>query len=816
LKGKAGFPRASFVLAVFVSAGCGGVGVTTTPPPPPPPPPSEIITINTNATVQCIQTVAFSLTLQAQGNSSAVTWSIVSGQLPTGLALNSQSGIISGVPSAGSGVPVSIQAADAKASVIKQFSFLVFSKLVINPVVAPNAHINAPYSLSISSSTAIAGWTVLAGQLPTGLTLVPNQFRANFIDIAGTPTQLGTFSFTIQAQDYTLPQTATLDLVIVVDSHVALTKSALKNGGQNQVYSDSFTAINGKPPYTWSITGVMPVGLVLNSSTGNISGTPTEFGGFSYTVNVADSSSPVQTDSAQSILNIAQQLQILVNLFPTYINQPYNSSFFAIGGSYPYRWSLNSGNLPPGLTLDASGNLSGTPTVLGSFNFVIQATDSGNPAYVVTKPVTLNVTPTPLNIFGVPLSPAPLNVVYHSQIPTSGGTPPYFLAIISGNLPPGLSLDGSTGFIDGTPTQNGTYNFQIKGTDSSNPPQTATANDFIVIRSPLGRNDSIATATPVGNSQNVQIPILLSISPYIDPINATTANPDTDFYKLVAGGGSIVHVETFAQRSFGVSTLDSVIEILDQNGNRFHSCAQPVYTSACLNDDLDAATVDSALDFRVPGTASSTTTFYAHVFDWRGDARPDMQYYLNISGVIEPLKISPATLAPGSTRGVNFQQTFTSSGGIGTITWALDGGSFPPGWSLSAAGLLSGVATTDGFYTFAIKATDSANPPQTARAQYTMQIAEPLVITTSATMPNACANQPYTFQLKTSGGVPPIFYGFFSIGLWVGINLDTSTGIFSGSSSVTGTFTGIGGAQDSAQPPSGQSQTLSLTVVNCP
>jgi large repetitive protein len=319
--------------------------------------------------------------------------------------------------------------------------------------------------------------------------------------------------------------------------------------------------------------------------------------------------------------------------------------------------------------------------------------------------------------------------------------------IISGNLPPGLSLDGTTGFIDGTPSQNGTYNFQIKGTDSSNPPQTATANDFIVIRSPLGRNDSIATATPLGNRPN----IVLYISIDIDLINTATANPDADFYKLVAAGGSIVHVETAAQRSFGADTLDSVIEILDQNGNRFNSCTQPAYTSACLNDDLDAATVDSALDFRVPGTASSTTTFYAPVFDWRGDARPDMQYYLNISGVIEPLKISLASLAPGSTRGVNFQQQFTTAGGTGTVRWAQDGGSFPPGWSLNTTGLLSGVATTDGFYTFAIKATDSANPPQTARAQYTMQIAEPLVITSSATMPTACANQPYKFQPKTSG-----------------------------------------------------------------
>ena len=191
-----------------------------------------------------------------------------------------------------------------------------------------------------------------------------------------------------------------------------------------------------------------------------------------------------------------------------------------------------------------------------------------------------------------------------------------------------------------------------------------------------------------------------------------------------------------------------------------------------------------------------------------------MLYYLNVSGVIEPLAISPTILAAGATRGVNFQQQFTATGGSGNVTWVPDGGAFPPGWSLSSSGLLAGVASADGFYTFAVKATNAANPPQTARAQYTMQIAEPLVITTSPTFPNACVNQPYSFQMRTSGGVPPIFFGFTSSAFV--INMDTSTGIFSGTPSVTGTFTGDGGASDSAQPPSSQGQHISLTVVNCP
>jgi hypothetical protein len=474
--------------------------------------------------------------------------------------------------------------------------------------------------------------------------------------------------------------------------------------------------------------------------------------------------------------------------------------------------------LPPGLSYLIGQNgyylaLQGTPNQLGSYNFVLQVSDSTNPPYVISEPITLNVTPTPIDILGPPLSPAPVNVVYHSQIPISGGTPPYVLAISSGTLPPGLTLDGSTGFIDGTPTQNGSFNFLVQGTDSSNPQQTATANDFIQIHSGLGRNDSIATATPIGNTP----PSNLSLSPYIDPINAAVANPDTDFYKLVAIGGSIVHIETFANRNSNNPIIDTVIELLDQNGNRLHTCTAPTYTSTCLNDDLDSTTTDSALDYKVTGVANTGPPFYLHVFDWRGDARPDMIYSLGVSGVIEPVVIAPATLGAGSIRGVNFQQQFTNTGGSGGVTWSLASGAFPPGWSITPSGLLHGMATTDGSYTFTVKATDSSKPtPLFATARYTMQIAEPLVITSSPNLPNACVGQPYSYPLTSTGGIPPITFGAnYSTDTWP-LWFSQSPPAVIGPPLAAGNFTVVMGASDSAQPMSGVQQTLTITVLTCP
>jgi Putative Ig domain len=745
-------------------------------------------------------------------------WSVLSGQLPAGLTLDGATGIISGTPtSMATGGAVTIQAADAKASGSLLFNITVYERLVINPVTPAAAHTNAPYSQSVTGqgSSAIATWGIIAGQLPPGLTLGTSQSNANVAIVFGTPTQVGTYSFTIQATDYTLPQTATLMISITVDSRLTITKAALKNGEQTQSYVDTFTAVNGTGPLAWSISGGLPTGLALNASTGQVSGTPTQWGGFPYTVTVTDSSSTPATDTAQGTLNIAQTLQIIGTLNPAYIGTSYTTFLTAIGGYYPYSWAVSSGSLPPGLSLIGAGSdIVGTPTQLGSYSFVLQVSDSAVPPVVATQAYTLNVTPTPLNVLGNLLSPAPVNVLYHSQIPISGGTPPYTFSISSGTLPPGLTLDSATGYVDGTPTQLGTFNFTASGVDSSQPAQTATANDFIQIRKGIGRNDSIATATPLGNSANVNVPIVSSISPYIDPVNATTPNPDTDYYRLVANAGSLVHVETFAQRSFGVDTLDSVIELLDQNGTRLQSCGQPAYASICLNDNIDATTLDSALDLKVSGTTGTQKTFYVHVFDWRGDARPDMQYYLNISGVNEPLRIT-TNLGVGATRGVSYQQQMSSTGGTGTVTWSVSSGVLPTGWTLTTAGVLSGTGTTDGTYSFTIQAQDSGNPAQTAQTQYTLLIAEPVMITSSPTLPHACVNQPYSFTVTTSGGIPPIQFSFISSS-WVAINLNQTTGTFSGTANVTGTFTGSLGAIDSAQPPSTQGQSSTLTVLNCP
>jgi hypothetical protein len=71
----------------------------------------------------------------------------------------------------------------------------------------------------------------------------------------------------------------------------------------------------------------------------------------------------------------------------------YSAELKATGGVTPYTWSIKNGSLPPGLILN-SGNITGSPTTIGSYNFSVQVSDAGNPGQTATKPLSINISTT--------------------------------------------------------------------------------------------------------------------------------------------------------------------------------------------------------------------------------------------------------------------------------------------------------------------------------------------------------------------------------------------------------------------------------------
>jgi len=147
----------------------------------------------------------------------------------------------------------------------------------------------------------------------------------------------------------------------------------------------------------------------------------------------------------------------------------YTAIVVASGGTGPYTYALTSGSLPTGLGIDAAGNITGTPTGFGIFNFSITATDSngcfGTRAYDI---VIASAGCSAILVAPTTLPPPIAGRPYSATFTASGGTGPYTFSVIAGSLPPGLSLNGATGALTGTPSTSGLYSFTIQAADSLN------------------------------------------------------------------------------------------------------------------------------------------------------------------------------------------------------------------------------------------------------------------------------------------------------------------------------------------------------------
>jgi Putative Ig domain len=134
------------------------------------------------------------------------------------------------------------------------------------------------------------------------------------------------------------------------------------------------------------------------------------------------------------------------------LNNAYNVTLVATGGTKPYAWSIISGNLPSGLALSSAGVISGTPTASGTFDFTVRATDSAGSPQTATSALELQVSGGPLAIATGAIPAAQLSRSYSFQLTASGGVPPYTWSAGSAtSLPAGLTLSKS-GLISGTPT----------------------------------------------------------------------------------------------------------------------------------------------------------------------------------------------------------------------------------------------------------------------------------------------------------------------------------------------------------------------------
>ena len=183
--------------------------------------------------------------------------------------------------------------------------------------------------------------------------------------------------------------------------------------------------------------------------------------------------------------------------------QPYSATLTALGGIPPVSadsWSLVGGSLPPGLNLSAAGIISGTPTVVGTFPFVLEVADTGTPQHIASRQFSITVAP-PVAITTPALPNAAPGAQYTQVITATGGIPPYTWTS-TGTLPPGLTLSSTTGVISGIPTTAGTYTFSVMVSDSLG--VFATASYTIVISTSVNQPAQVAFLVQPSNAVGSQ------------------------------------------------------------------------------------------------------------------------------------------------------------------------------------------------------------------------------------------------------------------------------------------------------------------------
>ncbi|MBZ5570871.1 MAG: Ig domain-containing protein [Acidobacteriia bacterium] len=188
--------------------------------------------------------------------------------------------------------------------------------------------------------------------------------------------------------------TVTATLTIDVSAVLTITSTSLPIATLGQPYIGVISADGGTAPFAWTLTGDLPPGLALSSSTSSsitISGTPTALGAYPFSIGVTDSADGSASKDLSITVNPKPPLSVATKSLPAgTVGTPYSSTLHAANGTAPYSWSIIAGALPAGLSLTAnSGVISGTPTTAEAPQFTVQVTDSSSPQQTATGDLSI-------------------------------------------------------------------------------------------------------------------------------------------------------------------------------------------------------------------------------------------------------------------------------------------------------------------------------------------------------------------------------------------------------------------------------------------
>ena len=773
---------------------------------------------------------SYSASFQATGGTAPYSWFVSGGNLPSGLFL-SPSGVLSGTPNQSGTFNFTIRATDnlgnqaqASYTINVNNSNITLSNTTLNPAV-----LNQGYTATLSAfgGTAPYTYSVTGGALPAGIAVATNGV------VSGTPTASGNYSFIVRVQDSVLanPAASFTVLLTVSSSSLSVSTSALPTGITGVSYSALITATGGTGPYLFDITGGgLPSGLFMTQA-GGISGAPSQPGTFSFTVRATDSVGATASATQTIVVVTSGTLTITTTSLPALtINQNYNVALTAIGGTFPYSYSLSSGLLPPGLTLSPSGSITGIATTPGNFGFVVRLQDNGGASTQAS--LSIVVSANGLYVSTTTLPNPQLGTFYSATLSAAGGTLPYTWSVISGTLPNGITLS-QNGMISGVASVGGNYPVTFRVSDTTN--ATAQAAFTILVGSNFlaFTTTSIPTAfigqqfsfqllatggaipyqfsvasgvlpTGIQLTQNgllYGIPTTSSITSIVFRVTDATAASATFSTNVVVGQSSLLITTTSLPNAIAGQLYSQTIQA---------SGGTTPYTFS-----LTSGTLPSGIAFSGTGSLLGTTNqigVFNLTFRVQDSASASSVTNLSLTVTAGSFQITTTSL-PAARVNQSYSQTLQTSGGTQPIRFDLlntiNVGFPPPGISVSQTGVISGTPQSTGSYTFSVRATDAQN--LTTQATYTIVVnaGGPTITTTS--LPPGITSQAYSQAILVTGGTTPYVFSLLTGFLPPGLLINPNSGTLAGTPTTAGSYTFTVRISDSASQTADATYTVSIT-----
>ena len=332
--------------------------------------------------------VAYSANIIAVGHTGTVSFANTSGSLPPGLVVTS-SGVVTGTPTVFGSFTFKVTAFDPVSTCSGDRFYTLnvgCSTLSLGPATLPIGSVGAPYGISFTGSGGRAPYTFVqnSGSLPAGMNLLTSGI------LTGTPTSASSVFGVTVTDANGCSKTGSYTLILSNACSITMSPTSLSGGTVGVAHHQLLSGNSGTGPYTFMVAnGALPAGLTL-ASTGELSGVPVASGTFNFTAVGMDANGCWAAGQYALTIACGAITVAPASLTPGLRGVLYTNLFTATSGALPATFAVTAGSLPSGITLDSVGDLSGTPTTDGTFNFTVTATDAANCSTSVGQSLVVN------------------------------------------------------------------------------------------------------------------------------------------------------------------------------------------------------------------------------------------------------------------------------------------------------------------------------------------------------------------------------------------------------------------------------------------